>query len=314
MKHNHRHGKWPSFLQEYTFVIKHKSSVENKVADSLSWVVYDFFSMAIQVVGFDFLKRDYNSCKDFSIIYVCCLSSRKLGSISIFFVVWWITLQRPHLCIPNTSLQEPMIWELHSGGAYGHFGRNKTIAMTEDHFYWPSSKKDVVKNVSKCRTCQLSKGGKKNIGLYMSLLVPYKPWQDLSMDCIFGSPKTFRGHDSIFVMVDHFSKTVHFIPCSKTLNVVHVAKLFFKEIVRLQGLPKTIVSNQDANIMSYFWRSLRKMLNTKLKFSSAFHPQTDSQIEVVNRSLGDLLHYLVGEHVTNWDQILPMAGFAYNSK
>ncbi|RVW30177.1 Transposon Ty3-I Gag-Pol polyprotein [Vitis vinifera] len=178
-----------------------------------------------------------------------------------------------------------MIWELHSGGAYGHFGRNKTIAMTEDHFYWPSSKKDVVKNVSKCRTCQLSKGRKKDIGLYMSLLVPYKPWQDLSMDCFFGSLKTFRGHDSIFIMVDHFSKTVHFIPCSKTLNVVHVAKLFFKEIVRLQGLPKTIVSNQDANIMSYFWRSLRKMLNTKLKFSSAFHPQTDSQIEVVNRSL-----------------------------
>ena len=65
--------------------------------------------------------------------------------------------------------------------------------------------------------------------------------------------------------------------------------------------------------MSYFWRSLWKMLNTKLKFSSAFHPQTEGQTEVVNRSLGDLLRCLVGEHVSNWDQILPMAEFAYNS-
>ena len=191
-----------------------------------------------------------------------------------------------------------MIWELHSGGAAGHFGRDKTIAMIEDSFYWPSLKIDEVKNVSKCRTCQLSKERKKNIGLYMPLPMPYEPWQDLRMDFVLGLPKTFRGHDYIFVVVDYFSKMVHFIPCSKTLDVVHVAQLFFKVIVRLHGLPKTIVSNWDAMFMSYFWRSLWKMLKTKLKFSSAFHPQTDDQTEVVNRSLDDLLCCLVGEHVS----------------
>ncbi|RVW98899.1 Transposon Tf2-8 polyprotein [Vitis vinifera] len=133
----------------------------------------------------------------------------------------------------------------------------------------------------------------------MPLPMPYEPWQDLSMDFVLGLPKTFRGHDSIFVVVDYFSKMVHFIPCSKTLDVVHVAQLFFKVIVRLHGLPKTIVSNWDAMFMSYFWRSLWKMLKTKLKFSSAFHPQTDDQTEVVNRSLDDLLCCLVGEHVTD---------------
>ena len=311
-KLNHCHGKWVSFLQEYSFVIRHKSGVENKAANALSRVVYILSSMAIQVVGFDLLKRDYNSCKDFSIIYYA-LAAGTAGAYPNFLLHDGYLFKGTHLCLSDISLREQVIWELHSRGAAAHFGRDKTIAMTEDHFYWPSLKRDVTKNVSKCRTCQPSKGRKKNTGLYMPLPVPHEPWQELSIDFVLGLPKTFRRHNSIFVMVDRFSKMVHFIPCSKTLDAVHVAKLFFKEIVQLHGLPKTIVSDQDAKFMSYFWRSLWKMLNTKLKFSSAFHPQTEGQTEVVNRSLGDLLRCLVGEHVSNWDQILPMAEFAYNS-
>ena len=130
--------------------------------------------------------------------------------------------------------------------------KDKTIALARDRFYWPSLKKDVARTISRCRTCQIAKGRKKDTGLYMPLHMPYKSWQDLSMDFVLGLPKTLRGHDSIFVMVDHFSKMAHFIPCSKNMHAVHIAKLFFKEIVRLHGLPKPIVSDRDAKFMSYF--------------------------------------------------------------
>ena len=133
-KLNHCHGKWVSFLQEYTFVINHKSSAENKASDSLSRVIYILSSMAIQVVGFDFSKQGYGSCKNFSIIYATLLAG-DLGAYLDFSFHDGYLFKGTHLCLPSTSLREQVIWELHSGGAAGHFGRDKTIAMTEDRFY-----------------------------------------------------------------------------------------------------------------------------------------------------------------------------------
>jgi hypothetical protein len=209
-------------------------------------------------------------------------------------------------------MRENLLKEKHSGGLAGHFGHDKTFAKLNESYFWPGMRSEVKKFVDRCRICQHSKGRKQNAGFYQPLPIPERPWDEISMDFVLGLPRTQRGVDSIFVVVDRFSKMAHFIPCQKTSDVTHIANLFFKEIVRLHGLPKSIVSDRDTKFIGHFWRTLWKKLGTNLMFSSAYHPQTDGQTEVVNRSLGDLLRSLVTEHHSSWDNILPQAEFSYN--
>ena len=104
----------------------------------------------------------------------------------------------------------------------------------------------------------------------------------------------------------------HFIPCKKTDDAMHVADLFFREVVRLHGIPKTIVSDRDVKFLSLFWRTLWNKLGTKLLFSTICHPQTDGQTEVVNRTLGTLLCALIQKNLKNWEECMPHIEFAYN--
>ncbi|KAK1595654.1 hypothetical protein QYE76_017288 [Lolium multiflorum] len=194
------------------------------------------------------------------------------------------------LCVPMSSLRLLLLQESHGGGLMGHFGREKTYAMLSTHYYWPRMYRDVERLCRRCTTCLQAKSSSNPYGL----------------------PRTKYGHDSIFVVVDRFSKMAHFIPCSRTDDASHIASLFFREIVRLHGVPRSIVSDRDVKFMSYLWKTLMAKFNVKLLFSSSSHPQTDGQTEVVNRSLSTLLRVLVKKNLKAWEDCIPHAEFAYN--
>jgi transposase InsO family protein len=180
------------------------------------------------------------------------------------------------------------------------------------HFFWPRMHADVERLVARCTTCQKAKSQLNNHGLYMPLPVPTSPWIDISMDFVFGFPRTKKGRDSICVVVDRFSKMAHFIPCHMTDDASNIAELFFREIIRLHGIPNTIVSDRDVKFLSHFLRSLWNKLGTKLLFSITCHPQTDGQTEVVNSTLSTMLRAVLDQNLRRWEDCLPHVEFAYN--
>jgi hypothetical protein len=194
----------------------------------------------------------------------------------------------------------------------GHFGRDKTFEMLADHFYWPKMRRNVERLVRRCITCHKAKSKLKPYGLYTPLPIANNPWKDISMDFVLGLPQTKKGRDSIFVVVDRFSKIAHFIPCHKSDDASHIASLFFREVVRLHGMPKTIVLDRDIKFLSYFWKTLWAKLGMKLLFFTACHPQTDGQTEVVNRTLSMLLRSLIKKNLREWEECLLHIEFAYN--
>ena len=152
---------------------------------------------------------------------------------------------------------------------------------------------------ARCITCRQAKSRVLPHGLYTPLPVPSTPWVDIFMDFVLGLHKSRNGRDSIFVVVDRFFKMTHFISCHKTDDATHIADLYFREIVQLHGIPRSIVSNRDVKFLSYFWKVLWGKLGTKLLFSITCHPQTDGQTEVVNRPLSTLLRTIIQKNLKN---------------
>jgi hypothetical protein len=130
----------------------------------------------------------------------------------------------------SCSVRLLLLQEAHGGGLMGHFGAKKTETVLSTHLFWPRMRRDVERFVARCTTCQKAKSRLNPLGLYMPLPIPLVPWADISMYFVLGLPKTKRGSDSVFVVVDRFSKMAHFIPCHKTDDAIHIANLFSKRL------------------------------------------------------------------------------------
>ncbi|WOH04342.1 hypothetical protein DCAR_0623751 [Daucus carota subsp. sativus] len=204
-KISHRHASWFSFLQQFTFVIKHKAGVSNRVADALSRRHGLLTEFRFHVPGFESFLELYLDDPYFSHI----LTQLQQGEHTDFVLEDGFLFRGIQLCIPDCSLRLKFIQELHNEG---HVGRDRTFQLLAGSYFWPSMRKEVSKFVSRCRVCQLAKGSSTNAGLYLPLPVPTQPWSDVSMDFVLGLPRTQRGSDSIYVVVDRFSKMAHFIP------------------------------------------------------------------------------------------------------
>uniref|UniRef100_A0A7N2MS55 Reverse transcriptase n=1 Tax=Quercus lobata TaxID=97700 RepID=A0A7N2MS55_QUELO len=274
-KLNRRHAKWVEFIETFPYVIKYKQGKENIVANTLSRRYALVSTLNAKLLEFEYVKELYANDDDFASVYGAC----EKVAFGKFYRLDGYLFRENKLCVPNSSMRELLVREAHGGGLMGHFGVRKTLDMLHEHFFWPKMKRDVERACARCITCL---------------------------------PRSRNGRDSIFVVVDRFSKMTHFISCHKTDDATHIADLFFREIIRLHGVPRSIVFDRDVKFLSYFWKVLWGKLGTKLLFSTTCHPQTDGQTEVVNRTLSTLLRTIIQKNLKNWEDCLPFIEFAYN--
>jgi hypothetical protein len=132
------------------------------------------------------------------------------------------------------------------------------------------------------------------------------------MDFITGLPRV-QGKDCIFVVVDRLTKFAHFFAIPTDYKAIQVAELFFREVFRLHGLPRQIVSDRDGRFISTFWQELFRLTGTKLATSTNYHPQTDGQTEIVNKWVEGYLRNYVGGQQRTWVRWLHMGEYCYNT-
>ncbi|VFQ96036.1 unnamed protein product [Cuscuta campestris] len=231
-----------------------------------------------------------------------------------FSIVDGLLLYNTRLCIgADSPLRQVLLREYHDTPTAGHAGVHRTFFRLATSFYWPRMRSEVRAYVAACHTCQTTKFSTQPPGgLLQPLPVPQQIWEDVTMDFITGLPPS-RGSSVILVVVDRLSKYAHFGPLPGDFDAHRTAFLFVDMVIKLHGFPRSIVSDRDKVFTSTFWRELHTLSGTTLHHCTAFHPQTDGQTEVMNRTLEQYLRAFVHARPKWWTVLLPWAKYSVNT-
>ena len=184
----------------------------------------------------------------------------------------------------------------------GHPGYQKTLTTVIKEYLWPSMKNDTASYIARCMECQRVKVEHKHpAGLLQTLPIREWKWEVVNINFVTKLPRSNKQHDSIMVVVDKLTKAAHFVPVKSTHKAVDIAEIYMREIARLHGFPKAIVSDRYSKFTSNFWKGLFKEFGTDQNLSTAYHLQIDRQTERVNQVIEDMLRMYVMDQPSKWE-------------
>ena len=192
--------------------------------------------------------------------------------------------------IPNNKdIKEEILKEHHDPADVGHPEQHRMQELIKRTYWWPGLKENVKKYVQGCVKCQQNKmQHQKKAGKLHPLEIPEGPWQDISIDMI-GPLSKSNEMDAILVIMDRFTKIIRLKAMMTNISSEGVAKIYRDEIWKIHGIPKMILSDRGLQFASKFMEDFTRILGTKRKLSTAYHPQTDRQTERINQEIGMFL-------------------------
>ena len=327
-----RMARWLSFFAEYNFTVAYKPGKLNVLADALSRRPdYELSAMTFAVSDvYDLIRESYvddDQCwpvlqwlsKGDDAVKTR-LSSRVRARLHRYETRDGLLYYQvhpgdsPRVVVPNVEdLKYKLVYEVHDTPMAGHLGREKTYAGLSSSFWWPKMYKWVAQYVRTCDVCQRVKPSPHSQAPLASLPVPTDCWRSVSLDFFFGLPRDANGNNGVLVFVDRLSKMVHLAPVVDEVDGPASAKLFVDMVFRHHGLPDSIVSDRDTRFTSEFWKTLFRLLGTRLDMATKDHPETDGQTERANRVVEDVLRSFCAASPTTWSDMLPMVEFAVNN-
>ena len=220
------------------------------------------------------------------------------------------------MIIPDdNAVKNFVITELHDIPYSLHPGIQRTVQKVRRHFFWKGMTGNIREFVESCLVCQTEKTDHiLSRGMLQSTAIPEKKWSEVSLDFITDLPVTKNKKDSILTVVDKATRMVHLIPCKKSITAAETAILYWDHVVKLHGVPMVLYSDRGTQFISNFWKTLWGLTGTRLRYSTAYHPQTQGVVEHMNAVVGQMLRCLIHEdRVGNWDSYLTTVEMTINS-